>query len=380
MLRSFSFLLLFCIPCLLHSQEPTDGFFRKLNKNERFDAGAPIFSGIIIPVYTPETDFSFHAAGAVTLKTKRNNSYLCHSVIPVSALVNPQQSLMLNLHPVLYWFDDRVLIDINTDYRNMKDNYWGIGSDKISSVEKGNFTTGYQRKSLLFQSRILFKITSGFYAGFASDIHSFKASNLADLMMEDPEILIYGTDIYSSGLGIVAFYDKRNPINPVVPGMYIEIKGVSFLKELNSDYNYQNIGFDYRHFIPIIRKGSVLGLQAKSSLNFGDVPWTDMPQSGGSTDLRGYYQGQYRDNHMLLFQTEYRHFFYRSETNKLSRHGFVFWLSGGTVFYGIKEIKNIILSTGAGYRYRMQPNVTLRIDVGLGTENAGIYLGLNEAF
>jgi hypothetical protein len=199
-------------------------------------------------------------------------------------------------------------------------------------------------------------------------------------MLEDPEILSYGHDIFSGGAGVALVYDKHSILDPVSPGFYIKIKGIGYLKPLKSDYIYQKIEIDYRHYLPIIRQGSILALQVKSSLSFGNVPWTNMPQPGGSNDLRGIYQGQFRDKNSIVILAEYRHFFNRSGTDELSRHGFAFWLGGGTVFPDISGLKYAMLSTGAGYRYRMQPNITLRIDVGFSAENFGIYMGLNEAF
>ena len=380
MVRIGVILFLSFIPCLLRAQEPTVTFFPEQNKNERFDAGVPFISGMIISAFSPEINFNINAVGAVTLKTKRNNPYLSYSVIPLNIKINPQGSMISSFHPVLYWLDDLVLVDINTEYRMMVDNYWGIGTDLATTVEKSESTTEYHRKSFLIQPELLFRIMPDFYGGLAYDIHSFHASNLSDLMLENPEILSYGTDIFSSGLGFVLLFDKRNILDPATSGFYVKIKVVDYLKPLKSYYAYQKVEIDYRHFLPIIRHGSILALQVKSSLSFGNIPWTDMPQPGGSNNLRGIYQGQFRDKNSIIILAEYRHFFTRPSSDELSRHGFAFWLGGGTVFPDISGIKYIALSTGGGYRYRMQPNITLRIDIGFSADKFGIYLGLNEAF
>jgi len=61
-----------------------------------------------------------------------------------------------------------------------------------------------------------------------------------------------------------------------------------------------------------------LALQLKTSWCIGDTPWTVMPQLGGSSDLRGYYQGKYRDQAALILLSEYRHFFIHPGTELLS--------------------------------------------------------------
>lgn len=380
MLRVLSIISLLCLSGLLHTQEPTLNFFRSTTKNERFEAGTPIFSGMIIPVYTPEMGFSFDADGVITFKTKRNNPYLLHSEFPASLNINTEGSYTFIVHPRSFWFDNLVFIEINAEYRNMADNYWGVGMENGNTVEKGNTTTAYKRESYVFQPSILFRAASNLYAGFIANFNSFTAAKPAELMLEDPEILNYGTDIFSGGIGIMAFYDTRNPYNPFLPGFYLKIKRISYLEFLNSDNKYQKLHVDYCHYFPIIRNGSIIAFQLKSSWSFGNVPWINMAQPGGADDLRGYYQGQYRHNNSIIILAEYRHFFNRPQSGLLSRHGFAYWLGGGTVFKEISDINDIIMSTGAGYRYRFQPNIILRIDIGFGTENVGIYLGLTEAF
>ncbi len=124
------FLVLLSLLCIaLQSQEPPSDFFKRPEKNERFDAGVPILSGMIMPVFNPELGFSFEAAGAVTFKTRRNNSYLSHSLFPALININPKGSFIINAHPETYWFDDFMYIEMNAEFRIMEDNYWGVGME-----------------------------------------------------------------------------------------------------------------------------------------------------------------------------------------------------------------------------------------------------------
>ena len=120
----------------LQAQEPPTDFFKKPEKNERFDAGVPIFSGMIMPVFNPELGFSFEAAGVVTFKTRRNNSYLSHSLFPALITVNPKGSFIISSHPKTYWFDDFMYIEMNTEFRIMDDNYWGVGMENGITIKK----------------------------------------------------------------------------------------------------------------------------------------------------------------------------------------------------------------------------------------------------
>jgi len=50
-------IVFYCLSVLLYSQEPETNFFPASEKNERFDAGAPVFSGMLLPVFSPEMGF-----------------------------------------------------------------------------------------------------------------------------------------------------------------------------------------------------------------------------------------------------------------------------------------------------------------------------------
>jgi hypothetical protein len=364
----------------LSAQSDETEFFRNPEKNERFDAGVPIFSGIVLPLYSPEMEFSFGATGVMTFKTRRNNPDLWHSVFPVYFSINPEGSFIIKVRHTSFWHDNLIMFDVDADYRKMTDNYWGTGMENADNVKKGKTTTEYQRKSYYLRPSVLLRVFNEFYIGLLTDINQTTVHDPAALMLEDPEVLNFGMDIFSAGLGVVALFDTRDKYLPSSSGMYIKAGGTMYSGILGSDYQFQQITVDYRHVLPIIRKGSLLALQLKTIWCIGDVPWSVMPQLGGPDDLRGYYQGQYRDKDAMIIQAEYRHFFMHIGDETLSRHGLIYWLGGGTVFRDIGKIKRVVLSTGIGYRYRFQPNICLRVDVGFGTENVGIYLGLNEGF
>src|SRR5690606_24132468 len=76
-------------------------------------------------------------------------------------------------------------------------------------------------------------------------------------------------------------------------------------KFLGSDLNYQKWILDARKFFPLSPK-SELGINGYVEFSNGEVPFNQMALIGGTKRMRGYYEGRYRDNHLILFQTEYR--------------------------------------------------------------------------
>lgn len=376
----FIALLLTLIAPLLSAQESGANHFKSEKKNQRFEAGVPVFSPFIMPAYTPEMKFIITGGGLTTFKTKRNNPYLPHSTLPVTFGISTNASFFATAFLTSYWLDDRIRFYLDFWYRNMDDNYWGIGVDNGLNVEKGKETTQYHRNSYQLSPTLLFRVANQFYAGIKANFNSTRATDISDLMKEDQHIAFFGTDIFNSGLGITLNYDSRDfPPNPS-SGLVVKLEGIYFDKVFGSDYNYEIIEFDYRQYLEVIRNGSVLSWQIKARIGLDQVPWTNMSTIGSIYDLRGYYQGQFRDRSMTFILLEYRHTFFHSGSVEPSRHGMVFWIGGGTVYSTPQEIKKLLPNLGLGYRYELQPRMNLRIDIGFGTETMGVYLGFNEAF
>ena len=376
----FKTLALVFISSLLVAQEPEPGLFKSEKKNQRFEAGAPVISPFIMPAYTPEMKFIVAGGGLMTFKTKRNNPYLPHSTLPLTLGISTNASFFATAFLTTYWRDDKIRFYLDFWYRNMDDNYWGIGVDNGLQVEKGDETTQYHRNEYRLSPSLLFRITEKFYAGVKANFNHTKATEISNLMKEDQHIAEFGTDIFSSGLGVTLNFDTRDfPPNPA-SGLVFKLEGLYFDQALGSDNRYEIIGLDYRQYLEVVRNGSVLAWQIKARIGFEEVPWTDMSTIGGLYDFRGYYRGQFRDRSMTFILLEYRHKFFQRRSIQPSRHGMVFWIGGATVYSNPKDIKKLLPNMGLGYRYELQPRMNLRIDFGFGTETAGVYLGFNEAF
>ena len=53
-------------------------------------------------------------------------------------------------------------------------------------------------------------------------------------------------------------------------------------------------------------KGGVMAYDLYGVFNYGNTPWTMLALMGGSTRMRGYYEGRYRDKQMIEIQAELR--------------------------------------------------------------------------
>mgnify|MGYP001586793466 CR=1 FL=1 len=109
----------------------------------------------------------------------------------------------------------------------------------------------------------------------------------------------------------------------------------------------------------------------------GDVPFFQLPQIGGTSRLRGYPLGKYRDKHLIIAQAEFRF-------PIVWRFKGVVFGGGGTVFGSAGESAKLRPNAGAGLRFEFdrRQKLHLRVDhgVGSGEGNSGVYITLGEAF
>jgi hypothetical protein len=133
---------------------------------------------------------------------------------------------------------------------------------------------------------------------------------------------------------------------------------------------------------PAQQPGEVIALQAYGNFVFGDAPFYALSALGGPYRMRGYFQGRYRDKHLVVAQAEYRRL--------------VWWRVGITLFGGLGDvfgsetsdstsdrgIRNLKWSLGGGLRFRFNQaeKVNLRGDLGFGRDTKGVYFQLEEAF
>jgi outer membrane protein assembly factor BamA len=380
LIRKVFLIVLFSPVLNVFAQESGSQLYLDEAKNMRFDAGLPILSYMLIPAFTPEMKFNIAGGVLLSFKTKRNNQYLSHSTLPFLINVSPKGNFSGSGKLTSFWSDDKLMLTFDISYLNRDDNYWGIGLEDAQSVIKGDLTTAYHQKYFNFNPAFYAKILDNLYAGLMIRWDRTDASRLSDIMEEDLTIIAQGTTINSAGAGIDVLFDSRMPKTKPLKGMRLGIDAMLFNKFLGGDTDYSLMTMDYRQYQPVIRDGSVLAWNVNANWSAGDVPWTNLPQLGLINNLRGFYSGQYRDRSLVFAQLEYRHTLLKRASSELSRHGFIFWISGGTVFERLNTITGGIVSTGIGYRFEIQPNLNLRIDIGFSNENTGIYLGFGEAF
>ena len=373
--------LLLCIPVMLPGQADTltRKEIRKQKKQFKVEQGKPLITPLAGPAYTPEMGFNVAASIMLSYKTNPKDSLIQRSSSPVSFGISSTGALFFSSVVSTYWFQDKMRIYGDIWYKDMPDNYWGVGYENAVNTPKSDTTTAYNRQWWWFNPRILWQFRPDFFLGANIDYNNTSVTEASEGVQIDPDYIEFGPRNLNSGLGIILRYDSRDiPVN-AYQGLYVDLRSTFYSTWLGGDNHYQIFQVDLRKYFQLERSGRTFAMQAKGRFGTGEVPYAEMSQLGTPFDLRGYTWGQYRDKSMLFFIGEYRHMFTKA-SGEMSKHGMVAWLGTGTIGPDPSEFESWVPNFGFGYRFEVQPRMNLRIDIGIGRETSGFYFNFNEAF
>jgi hypothetical protein len=352
---------------------------RKAKKQEKIESGKLMVTPLAGPAYTPELGFTIAGGIMTSFKTNKKDSLIQRSSAPLMLGVSSTGAYFFQSKWATFWLQDKMRIYSDLNFKNMPDNYWGVGYDKGLNTPKSDTTTKYIRTWIQFNPKILWQFRKSFFIGPIIHLNYTKGNDASTGVAADPYYIKYNDKPFNSGLGGVFQFDTRDvPVN-AWGGAFVELSATFFGSYLGGQNNYQVYEFDLRKYFQIKRPARTLALQLRGRAGINDVPYGEMSQPGTPFDLRGYTWGRYRHESMLIALAEYRHMFLK-KNGDVSNHGVVFWLGAGTLGDNITEITNWMPNIGVGYRFQVQPRMNLRIDIGFGTESRGFYFNFNEAY
>lgn len=361
--------------------------FIQLTKNPykdsvRFNKKVKVVPAIFAS-YSPELKFMIGTGGLVSYKNNPLDSLAKTSVFPFNFLFSTSNSYLFKGMFSTYFYNDRMRILGELTFKNMNDNYWGVGYESGERLIDADSSTFYRTKWALFNPSVLFKVWDSFYAGFKINISTTKVQDGSNFFYDDINVQKYGTNIANVGVGLVLSYDTRDNPENAKKGVYLGSIYEQFSSIFGSDYSYSVLTLDYRQYKKPFFETGIIAWQLKSRLCFGDTPWTDLSKLGSENGLRGYHSSRFRDAFMALAQVEYRYMFpvkRNYQRNIFNRHGFVLWLGGGTIASSVGEISAFLPNAGVGYRLELLKNINARFDIGFAEKNSLFYFTINESF
>lgn len=330
---------------------------------------------LALPVifYGPETSLAFGIGGQAFLLRKMGRMDSQMSSIFAAVVYTLNNQLIIDVKPKLYLQKGQYLLDTKFKYKIYPNNFWGIGNNTPeSNLESYNMTSVELDVSYLKHLPPLLNFGVN-YVFQRHDVTEVEAGGILD-----SESITGSEGTTVSGIGVVFNLDDRD--SDIIPekGFLTQFTARVFTLPLGSKTNFFKYMLDLRKYFQFGEtKRNSLSIRAYSELSFGEVPFQMASWYGGGDRGRGYFRGRYIDNHLYIFQAEYRH--------KILKR----WKVAGFVgLGGVSDVPEFLLermkwNVGGGFRFQVTKNnpTVLRFDLGFGEDNnSGFYVGVNEAF
>ncbi len=345
--------------------------------------GKMMITPFLAPGYTPELGLTFAGGALVSFKTDKKDPLMKRTSIPLSLSYSTRGSLVFSSQLTSYWMHDKMRIDGDFWFKDMPDNYWGIGYENAATIPQTDSTTAYTRRWWWVNPRFLFQVASNFFLGVSVDYNYTQGRKASEGVEDDPYYIEFNDRPLNGGIGVIVRYDSRDIPVDAREGWFLNFTSTFYSRSFGGDNNYQIYMLDYRGYKTMRREGQTLAWQLKTRFGSGSIPYGEMAQLGTPFDLRGYLWGQYRDRNMAFAILEYRHMFWRPKKNRVSKSGLVGWFAGGTIFHEWEKTADInrwLPNGGIGYRLEVQPRMMARIDLGFGRNTTGFYFNFYQAF
>ena len=344
------------------------------------------------PSYSPDFGLLVGGSALMTFSMNPKDSVLQRSVIPINLAFIFDGGINLFSKPQLFFKHDRFRIFGKFSYMNTVENFYGVGYSNNRDYVRSDTTSQYRYSGVQINPWFLFRLgKSNFFAGPQIDIKYDHFTKPAKGLLKEPSYTDAGGNDkgykdFSSGIGFLLTYDSRDIPSNAYNGMYLDFRGMMYHKIFGSDKNFYRLELDYRQY-KLVGNRKVIAWTAQSKNVFGnDIPLTQYSLSGTPFDLRGYYQGQYRDKSSHVVLAEYRQMFNTEKENWLERivsHlGFAVWAGCGFMGPNPVKIEGVLPNYGVGLRIEVQPRMNVRLDLGRNTVNDQtlFYFNITEAF
>lgn len=279
---------------------------------------------------------------------------------------------MQGIDATIYFPKEKYILYAQSSHSYFPDKFWGIGTNALNKSEEK-----YTFEQFVSSLHLKRKVYNRLFVGALIDYQNVYKVNYSQNGIFDSTNFFGKTKYQVSGIGLSVSYDTRNAAFWPTKGVFVQTQFTTYNKELASTYSFNKWMLEVRYFKKLF-KNHVLATQLYNYTTIGNTPLRSLASFGGAGNMRGFYQGRFRDNSMYSIITEYRAFIYW----KLSACAFV---GIGDVYNNINSInsKTLKYSFGGGLRLAIleKEKLNLRVDYGYyDNYNKGIYVTIGECF
>lgn len=340
-------------------------YFNDANKknDKRFD-----FSIIGGPHYATDTKLGLGLVAAGIYRSDPTDSLLLPSNVSLFGDVSTVGFYLLGVRGTHIFPRDRYRAVYTLYFYSFPCKFWGMGFDMGDNDDN---KSDMKRWQVHVKGSFLWNLGSNLFLG-----PSLAYDYIIGKDMERPELLA-GMDRHTDnyGVGFTFMLDNRDNLTYPHRGYYVNLTQMVRPRFMGNDYAFSTTELQMNAYQQPWR-GAVLAEDIRSTFNFGNPSWGMMAQLGGSSAMRGYYEGRYRDKHMIEVTVELRQHVWK-------RNSITAWLGAGTVFPKFSQMRSrhILPNFGLGYRWEFKKNVNVRLDYGFGKSGQrGFLFNINEAF
>ena len=340
-------------------------YFNDANKknDKRFD-----FSIIGGPHYATDTKLGLGLVAAGIYRSDPTDSLLLPSNVSLFGDVSTVGFYLLGVRGTHIFPRDRYRAVYTLYFYSFPCKFWGMGFDMGDNDDN---KSDMKRWQVHVKGSFLWNLGSNLFLG-----PSLAYDYIIGKDMERPELLA-GMDRHTDnyGVGFTFMLDNRDNLTYPHRGYYVNLTQMVRPRFMGNDYAFSTTELQMNAYQQPWR-GAVLAEDVRSTFNFGNPSWGMMAQLGGSSAMRGYYEGRYRDKHMIQGTVELRQHVWK-------RNSVTAWVGAGTVFPKFSQMRSrhILPNFGLGYRWEFKKNVNVRLDYGFGKSGQrGFLFNINEAF
>lgn len=352
-----------------------EGFFKKMvryvcgDENDTIAKPATTKAKWVIlggPHYSTDAKFALMLAGMLSHHLKGRQPTDQPSKIDVWVDISTAGFWTVGLSGTTLFPGDRYRLNSELKFNYSPQKFWGIGYDQ--AIIDAN-ESKIRKQEITFSGDFNIKVVPHFYTGFATAWNYITGGKI-----ERPELLEGQNEtVMNLGLGYSLYFDTRDQMTNTTKGFYFAFKQLFHPKFLLNDDIFTTTIFTISGYHPAW-KGAILAGELRGTFNVGSPSWAMMAQLGSNSSMRGYYAGRFRDKHSMTAQVELRQHIWK-------RSGIVVWGGVGNVFHDSHSFGQLLPNFGIGYRFRLRPNVVLRLDYGFGRKGQnGFVMAVNEAF
>ena len=217
----------------------------------------------------------------------------------------------------------------------------------------------------------IYSISSHFKISIFGDLRARKETSVQNKNGESLNQRLFPNE-QNLGLGLSLIYDTRDNPGSTRLGFYGSVfyENISDLKSSVSG-NSGLFGADFRYFHYIYTSKFVIAARLSGGSSYGNPSYLFKYSIGGAEKLRGYYTNRFRGNHFYAAQAEFRFPVYQ-------RFSGVCFVDEGDISDG--DLNETLATYGAGIRFSINDNVTLRLDYGVGNDQNGVFFTFGESF